>query len=261
MHHGTQTTTRYALIFFGVCLCCYFGPTTLQAQDVDGNLVPGDSNDFVVLADLLTGQVPTVTVGDKVFSMFSYSSAGDMPAATAVNVFGFQDPDDNFGLTLQGAFLDNPGDNLGSFATLNFDVTVSDEGQQIGRVISDAHLFLGGSGVPQNSIVSVHESFQNVSEMLHVFSSTIGEESGDRLADWLDFSETATSRQATALIWALTARGAILPARASAIDLSFSQIVVPEPSAALLLMCAGVTFAAGRFRRSSREGSAARSPL
>jgi len=246
MQYGTQTTTRYTLIFFGVCLCCC-GPAVLYAQDVDGNLVPGDSNAFVVLADLLTGQVSTVTVGDKVFSMFSYSSTGDMPAATTINVFGFQDPDDNFGLTLQGAFLDNPGDVTGSSATLEFDVTVSNEGQQLGRAISDAHLFLGASGVPADSNISVDESFQNASETLRVFSSTIRGFATTQFSDWVDFSETATSRQVTVLISALTAEEADLPARATVIDLSFSQIV-PEPSAALLLMCAGVTFAAGRFR-------------
>ena len=246
MHHGTQTTTRYAFILFGIYLCCC-SPAVLHAQDDDGNLVPGDSNDFVVLADLLTGPNTNVTVGDKVFSVFSYSSTGDMPAATDINVFGFQDPDDNFGLTLQGAFLDNPGDVTGSTATLNFDVTISDEGQQLGRVISDAHLFMGGSGVPEDSEFRVDESFQNASETLRVQSINVGGLLGHNFSDWVDFSETATSRQVTALISALTAEEANLPARASAIDLSFSQ-VVPEPSTALLLMCAGVAFGAGRFR-------------
>ena len=246
MHHGTQTTTRYAFILFGIYLCCC-SPAVLHAQDDDGNLFPGDSEDFVVLADLLTDPNTNVTVGDKVFSMFSYSSTGDMPAATAINVFGFQDPDDNFGLTLQGAFLDSPGDVTGSSATLEFDVTVSDEGQQLERVISDAHLFLEGSGVPADSEFSVDESFQNASETLQVFSSTIGGQSVNQLFDWVDFSQTATSRQVTALISALTAEEANLPARATAIDLSFSQ-VIPEPSTALLLMCAGVAFGAGRFR-------------
>jgi len=247
MHHGTQTTTHYAFILFGIYLCCC-SPAVLHAQDDDGNLVPGDSNDFVVLADLLTDPNTNVTVGDKVFNMFSYSSTGDMPAATEIKVFGFQDPDDNFGLSLHGVFLDDRGDVTGSTATLNFDVTISDEGQQLGRVISDAHLFLGGSGVPADSKISVDESFQNASEALRVFSSTIRGFATTQLFDWVDFSETATSRQVTTLISALTAEEANLPARATAIDFSFSQIV-PEPSTALLMMCAGVTFAAGRFRR------------
>ena len=216
MHHGTQTTTHYAFILFGIYLFCC-SPAVLHAQDDDGNLVPGDSNDFVLLEDLLTDPNTNVSVGDKVFSMFSYSSTGDMPAATDINVFGFQDPDDNFGLTLQGAFLDNPGDVTGSTATLNFDVTISDEGQQLGRVISDAHLFLGGSSVPADSEFSVDESFQNASETLQVFLSTVGGPLVGQLSDWVDFSETATSHQVTALLSALTAEEAVLPARATTI--------------------------------------------
>ncbi len=248
MYDRTKTTIRYA-IFFGFSLCCCFGTTALHAGDDDRILVPGDSNDYVVLDDLITGEVPTVTVGDKVFSVFSYNSAGDMPAATNINVFGFQDPDDHYGLTLQGAFLDNPGDPNSSTATLQFEVTVSGEGQQQGRVISDAHLYMSGAGVPDESEIRVDESFQNASETLQVFQSTIGNEAGSQLSDWVDFAETSTSRQVTALISALAARAAIVPARVSAIDLSFSQIVVPEPSAAMLLMCAGVVAGAGRLRR------------
>ena len=248
MHQRTLETIRYVLILTGISLCC-FSSTALYAGDDERVLVPGDSNDFVVLSDLVSGQVPSVTVGDKLFSVFSYSNIGDMPAAADINVFGYQDPDDNFGLTLQGAFLDNPGDPNASTATLGFDVTVSAVGQQLGRVISDAHLYLSGPGLPDESEVSVDESFQNASETLRVFQSTIGNETGSQLSDWVDFSETSTSRQVTALITALVAEGAILPARASAIDLSFSQIVVPEPSASLLLMCAGVIAGAGRSRR------------
>jgi hypothetical protein len=110
---------------------------------------------------------------------------------------------------------------------------------------------MAGTGDPNDYLddteIRVDESFQNASETLQVFSSTIGGQSANQLSDWVDFSQTATSRQVTALISALTAEEANLPARASAIDLSFSQ-VVPEPSTALLLMCAGVAFGAGRFR-------------
>lgn len=249
MHNRIHTTIRFAFVFFGVSLCCCFGPAVLRAEDTDGVLVPGDSDDFVILSDLLTGQVPTVTVGDKVFSVFAYSNAGDMPVATNINVFGFQDPDDHYGLTLQGTFLDLPGDPNGSSATLQFTVTVSGAGQRLGHVISDAHLFISGVGTPADSEVSVDESFQNANEMLRVYQSTIGNEAGSQLSDWIDFSETSTSRQVTALISALTAQGANLPARTTAIDFSFSQTVVPEPSAALLLMCAGVFVGAGRLRR------------
>lgn len=249
MHHGTQKIIRLPLILLGVFVCC---PTIVQAVDDDGILVPGDPNDYVVLSDLTNSQRSSVSVGDKVFSVFSYSNSGDMPAATEINVFGFQDADDNYGLTLQGGFLDNPGDDVGSSATLNFKVGVSDEGQQQGRRISDAHLFLEGSGVPQDSEISVDESFEDASETLRVFDSDVGGQPDLQLSDWVDFSETALDHDVTLLISALTAEEADLPAHASVIDLSFSQIVVPEPSAALLVMCAAVFCGAGRFHRSSR---------
>jgi hypothetical protein len=247
MNHKTQNTLRYALILTAISLG-WFGSNPLHALYNDGDLVPGDSNDYVVLADLVNDPNRAVTVGDKVFSIFSYSRTGDMPAAIDIKVFG-RDLDDNFGFGLQGAFLDNQQDPNGSTATLGFDVTVSDEGQQQGRTISDAHLYMSGSGVQDNSEISVDESFQNSSETLRVFQSTIGNEAGSQLSDWIDFGETSTGRQVTVRIAALTAQGSILPARASAIDLTFSQIVVPEPSAALLLMCAGVIAGAGRPRR------------
>jgi hypothetical protein len=248
MHENTRTTLRYAQILTAIAIgCC--GSNVLQAQDDDGILVPGDSNDYVILADLVSGQVPAVTVGDKVFSIFTYSRAGDMPGASDINVFGFQDPNDHFGLTLQGSFLDAPGDPNGSWASLQFDVDVSDEGQQQGRTISDAHLFMEGLGGPDNSRIGVEESFLNTSEILRVFQSTIPNEAGSQLSDWIDFAETSTNRSVTLLISALAAEDSDQFARTSAIDLSFSQIAVPEPSAALLLMCGVMTAGAGRRRR------------
>jgi hypothetical protein len=247
MHDKLLITFRFALIFTVLFVGC-FNSNALHAQDDDGDLVPGDSNDYVVLSDLVSGEVPVVTVGDKVFSVFSYSNAGDMPAAANINVFGFQDADDHFGLAFHGAFLDLPGDPNGSSALLNFDVSVSDEGQQLRRVISDAHLYMSGPGIPDNSEISVDESFLNTSETLRVFKSSLGNDPVDYLSDWIDFSETSTSRQVSALISAITGQGEIQPARTSAIELTFSQTVVPEPSTALLLICAGVMAGAGRPR-------------
>jgi hypothetical protein len=235
-----------ALCFFGNC-----GQTVLQAEDTDGNLVPNDPNDFVILTGLLTGQVPSFTVGDKEFSMFSYTNAGDMPAAADVKVFGFQDLAGNFGFSLQGVFWDFGGDEVASAATLAFDVGVSSQGQELGNVISDAHLFLGGTGLSldEESEVSVDESFTGASETLRVFSSTIGGTNQNKLSDFVDFSQTDTSLHVTVVIFATAAENADQPARASVIDLSFSQIVVPEPSSALLMLLAGTTAAMLRSRR------------
>jgi hypothetical protein len=236
-----------ALLALG-CFCSV-GIPAIHAEDSDGNLVPGDSEDFVILANLLTGQVPTVTVGDKVFSMFSYSNAGDMPAAADVQVFGFQDLDGNYGLSLHGVFWDLFGDETGSSATFAFDVAVNDQGQQLGNLISDAHLILEGPGVGADSEIKVDESFAGASETLQVFSTSLGGPTVNQLSDFVDFSQNYSFLQVSALISAKADVSATQPARASAIDLTFSQTVVPEPSSALLMLFAGAATAIGRGRR------------
>ncbi len=247
----TLTIARRVLVLLALCFFCSCGPSVLHAEDTDGNLDPNDSDDFVILTDLLTGQVPSVTVGDKKFSMFSYSPAGDMPAAADVKVFGYQDLAGNYGFSLHGVFWDFGGGDVVSEATLAFDVAVSSQGQAQGNVISDAHLFLGGSGLSldEESEVSVDERFAEASETLRVFSSTIGEPNQNKLFDFVDFSQTYPSLRVTAVISATAAESATQPAGASAIDLSFSQVAVPEPSSALLVLLAGATAAILRGRR------------
>lgn len=232
-----------------LCLCC-LGSTPLLAQDTDGNLVPGDSDDFVILAELLTGETPTVAVGDKVFSMFSYTPAGDMPDAADINVFGFQDNDGNYGLSLHGVFWDLPGDEIASAATLEFDVTVGDQAQQQGFRISDAHLFLNGASIDPNSVVSVDESFDSAPETLRVALSSLQGQPENTQFDFVDFSDLYPSLRTTAVIFASAGPGSTQPARTTAIDLTFSQTIIPEPSSALLILMAGSTLAIFRCRRS-----------
>jgi len=248
MNHRILQTIRHTVFALGVSLCCSLNSTALYAGGDDVVLDPGDSNDSVILSELVDGDVTSVTVGDKKFSVFSYSSVGNMPAASEINVFGFQDQDQNFGLSLHGVFFDLPGDPNESSALLDFNVMVTEEGQQQGYVISDAHLFMVGTDLPDESEISIEESFQGANETLRVFQSTIGNEAGSQLSDWLDFSETSISRQVSLEIAALTDEQASQVAQTSVIDLTFSQVVVPEPSVAMLLMCAGVLTGAGRSR-------------
>jgi hypothetical protein len=234
-------------------MLCVLAPaaTTVRAQDTDGILVPGDSEDFVILSSLLTGQTPSVAVGDKVFNMFSYSNSGDMPAAADVNVFGFLDQDGNYGLSLHGSFLDLPGDELGSSATLAFDVNVSDAGLELGNRISDAHLELSGPGLDRSSqsVVRVDESFNSASETLEVYASTLDDPAPDQLNDEVVFSQTYPSLRATFVVFALAEEDASQPARTTAIDFSFSQVVVPEPASAVLMLLGFATTIFGRVRR------------
>ena len=218
-------------IVFAVSFFLAILPQVSWAQEID-------PNGGVALEDLVTGAVPSVTVGDKNFSMFTYSYFGDMPAAADVNVLDFLDGDGNFGLTFQGAFRDEPGgDPNGSYAILEFKVTVSDEGQQKGNIISDAHLFLSGSGVEEDSEFRVDEEFDITTEKLSVYDSDLIP--GQQLSDWVYFDDPSLTANVLLKISAFADPSAILPARATAIDVSFSQI--PEPSSLVMLILAAGT--------------------
>src|SRR5262249_23264176 len=86
----------------------------------------------VPLSTLVAGG--TKTCGGKFFNNFSYSSTGDMPAASAVNVDCVTIAG-NFGLEFQGGFLDLPG-GTNSDALIKYTVTVTTPG----IFIVDAHI-------------------------------------------------------------------------------------------------------------------------
>ncbi len=231
-------TSRTRLTVFALSLLFFVGARAACAQELTYvGLTPGDSGSTVILSDLLTGFVPGVKVGDKVFSQFSYSGNGDMPDSSVVSVFGFQDPDGNYGLSFHGAFIDFPGGEP-SQANLGFDVSVATDAQQQGWRISDAHLFMGGVGLGNESEISINESFAGVSQTLNVFSSTVTGQSGQTLSDWVDFDDPTPSLRVTKEIFAFAGQGTNLPARTTVIDQSFSQVQVPEPSAAMLMILA-----------------------
>jgi len=238
-------TSRPRLTIFAMGMLFISGTGAGYAQELTyQSLIPGDSGSTVFLSELLTGSVPGVKVGDKVFSEFSYSGNGDMPDSSLVSVFGFQDPDGNYGLSFHGAFIDFP-DTTPSQATLEFDAMVDSDAQQQGWLISDAHLFMGGVGLGDESEVQVSEGFAGLSQTLSVYSSTLQGQSNQVLSDWVDFDDPTSSLRVTKDIFAFAGQGTNLPARTTVIDQSFSQVQVPEPSAALLMIVAG-TWLVGR---------------
>ncbi len=213
----------------------------LQADLAHSALIeldPNDSSQSVVLSDLINGTHPGIIVGDKVFSDFFYSTlpGDDMPDASAVTVFGFRDTDNNWGMSLRGAFLDLPGGGP-SAALLRFTVEVETDAVASGLRISDAHLFAGGVGVGDDSVLTIDETFENNStQSLNVFATTLGGQPEQRLSDWVDFDELTTSMRVTKEIFALASNNGNLPARVGVIDQSFSQVVVPEPATWCLMM-------------------------
>jgi hypothetical protein len=217
------------------------------------NLTPtaGQANSAtaVKLSDLIagTGGIDGITVGDKNINGFVYAPLGDMPPASSIDVLGFRDPSGNWGVTFHGAFLDLPGGGV-SDAMLRFVVNVDPVALRQGFRISDAHLFLNGVGVGPNSLFAVDESFSpDSNKTLHAFMSTINA-GGTQLHDSTVFNPILGTLHVTKDILAIAAAEGALPARATVIDQSFSQ-VIPEPATLALTMLGLVGLVAYRRNR------------
>jgi hypothetical protein len=191
-----------------------------------------NSSNSVTLGSLVSSGTNGVTVGDKVFSDFDYAPSGDMPAAAAISVLGFKDPDGNWGISFHGTFADFPGGAASSAATIDYQVAVDAANSQLGRKITDAHLFLNGIGMDINSSAEVNE---NVAEqtgfLLHGFQiSTSSGQTTQQLSDVKSLATPQSLLHVTKHITLTAGEGSNLPARLTVIDQSFSQTPVPEPS-------------------------------
>jgi hypothetical protein len=205
-----------------------------------------NSASSVKLSDLVSGQVMGLQVGDKVFTNFTYTPTGDMPAAQDVNVLGFEDPQGNWGISLHGTFVDLPGGAATSQATLQYQAQVDAANTQLGRRITDLHLFLGGVGADAGSNVEVNETSTDVPALLlHAYLNTSGQGS-QQLSEAAILTSPLQTIHIRKIISAAAAANAILPARATAIDQSFSQNPVPEPASLVLAMMGVITFVACR---------------
>jgi hypothetical protein len=188
-------------------------------------------------------------VGDKIFTGFNYSRIGDMPVPEDVLVLGFRDPDGNWGVSFHGPFVDLPGNGF-SDALIRFMVEVAPAQSNSGVRISDAHLFLGGVGMGPNSMFSVDESFLGLDNTLSAIRSTFPP-GANKLSDVTFFDPLQQKLFVTKDIFAVAGDGSGQAARATVIDQSFSQTVIPEP-ATLALAVLG-SFAAIGVRRRRRS--------
>jgi hypothetical protein len=234
-----RTGNLQVFAFAAVAGLFSISPVRAAFVDLTPSAGAGNSAAAVSLADLVGGAVTGITVGDKSFTGFSYSMTGDMPAATNVNVLGFQDSLGNWGVTFQGAFMDLPGGSA-SDAVIRFMVQAMFG--SIPEQITGAHLQLNGIGVGANSIFIVDESFApNSSDTLSAYKSTIAS-GGAQFNDATVFDAPPTILHVTKDILALAGANTFLPARAPVIDQSFSSLIpetVPEPTS-LLLGCAAL---------------------
>lgn len=241
-----RPATRVATLAALFCLTA----SAVQAALIDLTPVGSAVNSVgsISLAALQSDPTSGIVVGDKIFTGFSYSRIGDMPVASDVLVLGFKDPDGNWGVSFHGTFVDMPGGSF-SDALIRFGVEVSPEAQAQGWKISDAHLFLGGAGVGDESVLTVDETFLGKNETLNAYISTIGPGTNSQLTDATDFATPVTKLFVTKDIFASAAQGGFLPARATVIDQSFSQVQIPEPAAMALAGMSGLAMVAIRRRK------------
>ena len=178
----------------------------------------------------LTSDGRSITSGDKLFDQFDYEATGNMPSAEFVSVSTFTDEDGNWGITFQGGFLDRPG-NGQSNATISYQVTVLDTTKEI----SAAHIFgypsvIGGGYGTMKVTETFPEDVPAESLIIHHVSPG----GGLQLVDSANFANHYTTLHVRTDIHADAHDGSA--ASMSAIDQTFSQVLVPEPSVAVILI-------------------------
>jgi hypothetical protein len=178
--------------------------------------------------------------GDKSFSNFTYTSSGDFPVASDVNVTpGYESTTGNYGIEFSGGFL--AFSSLSS-ATLGYTVTVTAPG----LLISDVHLSGNPDVIGVVGSMIVNESFKQDPTTLQISDingTKVGSDASNLngLYSSLDVTKVITGTPG------VTAPG--IPT-ISFIDQTFSQTAVPEPGTLVLLLTGALAaIPACRLRR------------
>lgn len=201
-------------------------------------------DDPVVLSTLVVGG--SITVGDKLFDQFSYSSTGDMPSATGVNVIPIVDGVGNLGIRFQGGFLDLFDDEP-SDALIAYRVTVLDPLFLISDVNLAGNPVVIGPPGAESGLIGVSETFLLDDPLVELAIFDI--KPGPRVSvdgSLLTIPLQTLHVQKNILAFA-DGEGSV--ATLSFVDQTFSQVAVPEPSTISLLIL-GLA-AAWRLRRKS----------
>lgn len=208
--------------------------------------------DPISLSELL-GPQSSLLVGDKLFDDFTYTRTGDMPPASAVNVIPIQDDAENYGIRLQGGFVDTPGGGA-SDALISFRVTVTDPRYQIVDAHLEANLEVLGTTEAAGFIGITETFFPDSEQVMDVFASRLSNGQQDaKLKDWIDFEEPHTVLRVQKDILALAISGDVNFPQASFIDQTFSQEVVPEPGSVALLVLGALGVGLGWRRGQSKR--------
>jgi hypothetical protein len=204
-----------------------------------------------VLLSTLVVQGATIVVGDKTFGGFTYSITGDMPPAPLVNVIPIQDDAGNFGIRFQGAFIDTTGAVGGSDALITYNVTAG-----FNRLISDAHLEGNPARLGTLGSMSVVETFLPVGAQGQNTMKIYDDQNVNppKLIDNTIFATPVKTLNVQKDILGLAKVDQQSPAAPQTVTLSFvdqtfSQIIIPEPTAVALLLVG--TFGLVMMRRHS----------
>src|SRR6476469_5862623 len=197
----------------------------------------------------------TIVVGDKTMAGFTYSITGDMPAAPLVNVIPITDNAGNFGIRLQGAFIDTTGAVGGSDALITYTVTAG-----ANHLISDAHL--EGNPVRLGTLgsISVTETFLPLGAQGQYTMKIYDDQNVNppKLIDNTVFATPVKTLNVQKDILGLAKVNPSSPegpqtVTLSFVDQTFSQIVIPEPTTVALLFAGTFGFALVRRRCSLRD--------
>src|SRR3954469_4376309 len=207
----------------------------------------------VALSTLL---VPGATIvsGDKTFSNFSYLFTGDMPPAALVNVVAITDDTGNFGIRFQGAFIDTTGAVGGSDALINYKVTADAT-----HLISDAHIEGNPARLGTLGSMSVTETFLPLGANGQFTMKIYDDQNVNppKLVDNTVFTTPVQSLSVQKDILGLAKVDAQSPNAPQTVTLSFvdqtySQITIPEPATAMLMLGGVLGFGALRRRNLTR---------
>jgi hypothetical protein len=194
----------------------------------------------VQLSTLVNNPEGSVTVGDKLFTDFTYQFTGNMPSAVGVNVVPIQDEFGNFGIQFQGAFIDLVGDG-GSDALIGYHVTALDPN----LLITDAHLVGNPNLLGTTGSASVTETFLMGSDAV----MEIHDDGGGlppKLTDQVFFTPGFRELDVQKDIMLVAGNGS---ATISFVDQTFSQSPIPEAATMSLAMIGGLGLALLRRTR------------
>jgi len=204
----------------------------------------------VVFSTLANVPGATIVVGDKTFGGFTYTTTGDMPAASLVNVVPIQDDFGNFGIRFQGAFIDTAGAAGGSDALITYDVTAG-----ANRLISDAHLQGNPSRLGLFGSMSVTETFLPLGANGEFTMKIYDDQNVNppKLVDSTIFTTPTKTLHVQKDILGLAKVNPNSPTAPSTVtlsfvDQSFSQIIIPEPATMALLFAGTFGFVLMRRR-------------